>query len=87
MKVFENTSPPQNHLGRARCHPYSRECTCLLRVLLAVQCPLQTSPITESRVCYITLQCHMHPIRYTAYTARSDSPTKKEICPFSDWKY
>jgi len=30
--------------------PHGRECTCPLRVLLAVQCPLQTSPITWPRV-------------------------------------
>jgi len=32
--------------------PHGRECTCLLRVL-AVQCPLQTSPVTQPWVHYI----------------------------------
>jgi len=46
------TSPPQSHLGRAHCYPHGRECTHLLRVL-AVQCPLQTSPVTQPWVRYI----------------------------------
>jgi len=33
--------------------PHGREWTRLLRVLLTAQCPLQTSPITLPRVCYI----------------------------------
>jgi len=36
-----------------RCHLSCKEWTHLLRVLLAVECPLQTSPITQPPVRYI----------------------------------
>jgi len=43
--------------------PHSRECTRPLRVLLAVQCPLQTSPLSRGYATS-TSQCHMLLIRY-----------------------
>jgi len=46
------TRLPQSHMGRARHYPHSRKCTHLLHVL-DVQCPLQTTPVTQLRVRYI----------------------------------
>ena len=46
------TSPPQSHLEEHITTPHDRECTHPLHVL-AVQCPMQTSPVTQPRLCYI----------------------------------
>jgi len=43
-----------------------------------VQCPLQTSPITQLPVATSTPQCHILPIHYVAL---SDPPQNK-TCPF-----
>jgi len=50
--TLHRTRTPKSHLGRVCRYPHGRECTRLLRVL-AVQCPLQTSPVTQPRVHYI----------------------------------
>ena len=46
------TSPPQSHLRKVHRQPHGRNCTRPLCVL-AMQCPLQRSPITQPWVCYI----------------------------------
>jgi len=46
------TSPPKVIWEKHVATHYGRECTHSLRVL-AVQCPLQTSPVTQPWVCYI----------------------------------
>ena len=63
--------------------PHGRECICLLRALLAAQCSLQTSPVTQLRVCYIHTTVHMHPICNNALS--NILPAKK--CPFPNLRY
>jgi len=47
------TSPPKVIWEEWVTTPHGRQWTCLLRVLLTAQCPLQTSPITLPQVHYI----------------------------------
>jgi len=59
--------------------PHGRECIRLLHVL-AVQCLLQTSPITQPRVCYIhTTVPHSS---YTLCLHMLSNPPQTKICPF-----
>jgi len=67
--------PPQSHLGRLRAENALGH---FVRVLLAAQCPLQTSPVTQPRVCYIHSVMHMRLISYTAF---SDSHPDKTFAP------
>ena len=56
------TNTSRSHLGRVCCYFHGREWAHLLRVLLTMQCPLQTSPITPLRVHYIhTAVPHLCP--------------------------
>jgi len=66
----------QSNLGRPRRRPSRREWTRLLRVLLAVQCPLQTSPSLSRGYAASTPQYHILPTRYIALLLRPPFPEK-----------
>jgi len=59
--TFDNKSSPKSFGKNRVTTPVGRKWTRPLR-MLAVQCPLQTSPITQPRVAYdtSTTQCQCH---------------------------
>jgi len=73
--------------------PSRREWTRLQRVLLAVQCPLQTSPTTQLRVCYIHTavphsSCMLHCTVWSPSQAPSiggSPPPPRDWCSIMVW--
>jgi len=56
------TSPPKVIWEECVTTPYDREWNRLLHVLLAVQYPLQTNPVTQPQDTASTRQSYIHPI-------------------------
>jgi len=63
--ITTKTSPAQSHLERAHWPPRGRECIVTHQLhVLAVQCPLQTSPVTQA-------EGSLHPYHFGPLTHQS----------------
>ena len=69
--MINRTSPPQSHLGRAASPPLIAE-NRLARCVLAVQCPLQTSPIIQPRVRHISSGIQIQSAVFRQFTHQTD---------------
>jgi len=82
IKLYYHPSATKLICEQLHSHTSRKEWIHLLRVLVAVQCPLQTSPITQPWVHYI------HTAVHSSYTLQCNveflPPTKKFALPMGD---